>query len=493
MKKVFFYSPLSYTPHWEIELNLMEKYLREGWRVVLLKCDAELPACLANPYHTFTRCFECKTRKKAGIKWIGKNRIEVKSLYKITGENQIEINRLEKLQIDSIEQLKKIEIDGSDVGMAAVSSAFTSLRESEIDVKKHEKLLRNYLITAAITHFSANNHFDEEKPDEIVAFNGRIASVRPALRAAWKRGITTFVHESGKVSNRFFMVKNDFIHSLKGSQQMVENAFKDSDLPLEEMKRLAAEWFEERRDKNSNNQLIFVGQQESKLLPKNFSADNTNIVIFNSSEDEFVGFDEYKNPHYPNQNEGIRRMLEDLKNEPNLKFYVRIHPNLKNLQNSQVNFLENLVSEFPNLTVIAPESPIDSYYLLETCDIPIAFVSTIGIEAVYAGKTPILMGRAVYEDFGGIIKPQSHEDLIKIIKEYVKTKQLPVVNGGEKAWIKFGYFMKRGGYPLEFAEKDSWWNAKMKRDGREKYIKPSVASILLNKITNNVRKVTGQK
>ncbi|MCA1481101.1 hypothetical protein, partial [Bradyrhizobium sp. NBAIM08] len=146
-----FYSPLTYTPHWEIELNLMETYLRSGWEVVLLKCDADLPACLANPYHSFAVCLECKTRKNAGIKWIGKNRIKIKPFYKITGENKAEIDNLENFQIDSLKQLKEIEIDGSDIGMSALSTAITCLRESEIDVKEHQKLLKNLLVSAAIT------------------------------------------------------------------------------------------------------------------------------------------------------------------------------------------------------------------------------------------------------------------------------------------------------------------------------------------------------
>jgi hypothetical protein len=446
----------------------------------LLKCDAELPACLANPYHTFTKCLECKTRKKAGIKWIGKNRIEIKSLYKITKANQAEIDRLKDLKIDSTEQLKQIEIEGSDIGLAALSSAITSLRESEIDVKKHSKLLKNYLLTAATTHFSATNHFLEEQPTEIVIFNGRPASLRPALRAAWKLGIDTIVHEAGKVSNRFLTVRNNFIHSLSGRKKMIQETFENSVLPKAEMKKIAAEWFEGRRDKSSKNQIVFIGKQEKQRLPENFSDEKVNIVIFNSSEDEFVGFDEYKNPHYENQNEGILQMLEDFKHQEQIHFYVRIHPNLKNLKNTQINFLYQLAKDYPNLTIIEPESPVDSYHLLEICDIIITFVSTIGIEAVYAGKTPILMGKATYEDLGGIIKPKNHREFIKIVENYRLERTLPKISGGEEAWIEFGYFMQQGGQLLDFIEKDDWWNARMKRDGRETYIKPSNISKFFN-------------
>lgn len=488
MKKVLFYSPITYTPHWEIELNMMENYLRSDWQVVLLKCDAELPACMANPYHTFTRCLECKTRKTAGIKWIGKDRIKVKNITNLTESNKKEINRLKNLKIESTDYLKDIELEGSDIGMAALSSAITSLRDSEIDVEKHAELLNNFLVTAAVSHFSAINHFTEEAPDEVVLFNGRQASLRPALRAAWKLDIDTIVHESGKVSNRFWTVKNNFIHSLSGLKTMIEDSFQSSDLPKAEMKKIAAEWFEERRDKSSKNQIIFIGGQEEKHLPENFSDEKINAVIFNTSEDEVVGFDDFNNPYYKNQNEGIRQMLEDFKDYEKLHFYIRIHPNLKDLQNAQIKFLYQLAENYPNLTLIEPESAVDSYHLLEVCDLIITFISTMGIEAVYAGKTPILMGKSLYEDLGGIIKPESHEEFVKIVENFLKNKTLPNIGGGEEAWIKYGYFMRQGGQSLDFMEKDDWWNARMKRDGRETYIKPSIVSRFFNLASNRLNR-----
>ncbi len=93
------------------------------------------------------------------------------------------------------------------------------------------------------------------------------------------------------------------------------------------------------------------------------------------------------------------------------------------------------------------------------------------------------MGKSAYEDLGGIIKPQNHEKFVKIVNDYRKDKILPQVKGGELAWTKFGYFMRRGGQSLDFIEKIDWWNARMKRDGKETYIKPSFISKLLNVIS----------
>lgn len=483
MKKVLFHSPITYTPHWEIELNLMEKYLRLNYRVVLLICNGELPACIANPQHTFTRCLECKSRKQAGIEWIGKDRIEVKPFYYLTPEQKQELARLAKIKINSIDELKELEIDGSDIGMAVLSSVITSLRESVVDVEKHARLIGNFLQSAAMTHFSVTHHLQTEKPDELVIFNGRFASIRPALRAAWKLGITTYVHESAKVAGRYLYVKDDIIHSLRVWKKLLKDEFAKSDLSDAEKKKIAVSWFEERRRRDVKNQLLFTRNQENTLLPENFSEDFVNIGIFNSSEDEFVGFDEFQNLFYKNQNDGIEQILSSFINEPRIRFYLRMHPNLTGLTNSQITFLESIESRFPNVKLIKPDSPVDTYALIESCKLVITFASTIGIETVYAGKSSILLGRALYEDLEGIIKPQSHADFVFIINEYLKTGTLPDVGDGEKGFVKYGYFMKNAGIPLEFGESTEWWRVKMKRDGQEKFIKPSVPSRLMNMIS----------
>ena len=170
---------------------------------------------------------------------------------------------------------------------------------------------------------------------------------------------------------------------------------------------------------------------------------------------------------------------------------MRVHPNLSKSDNSQTRFLEILDHEFGdrksgNLEVIPASSSISTYDLIDACDLIITFGSTVGIEAVYRGRPSILMGKALYEDLGCVIRPNSHEDLIEILNHYVlfrslpKAYSLPDTQTLEIATIKYGFFFKQWGYPLEYVKFHSLDKASLHRNGKEYFVKPSLRAIALS-------------
>lgn len=493
MKKVLFYNPISWNPHWETELNLAEEYKQKGWHITILKCDKELPVCVANPEKNWTTCADCKSRKSAGLRWLDDKNIFVKSFYRLTAEQEAHIQEFMKSEIESLEQLEKIKADCSDVGLAALSSVAFVLREPRPDVVKYQKLLKDFLRSALLVHYSMLNHLQEIRPDEVVLFNGRFAEIRPALQLAWDMKIDTYIHEVGGVAGRYLLTKNAFLHSCKVWKEMMDEAYDNSELDPAKKRIIGTTWFEERRNNATREAPSFITQQKKGLLPEDFSADKVNIVIFNSSDDEFVGFEEYKNPLYENQDEGTKMILESFKNNDKIKFYLRVHPFLSKLDNSQTRFISRLEKQFPNLCVIPPESPISSYSLMDLSNLVITFGSTVGIEAVYSGKPSILIGRAVYEDLNGIIKPQNHQQLVRIIEKYVSDRTLPELADAEENFFKYGFFVKNGGFSLKYANSSDWWQMKMSRNGKEKKIRSSLFINVLEKIASRLRTFSKQR
>jgi hypothetical protein len=217
-----------------------------------------------------------------------------------------------------------------------------------------------------------------------------------------------------------------------------------------------------------------------------------NVGIFISSEDEFLAIPEYKNPYYKDQNSAIVQIVDDLKDE-NLLFIVRAHPNLAGLNNAQVKGLREICNSRTNIKYIAPESRVSTYELIDKCDIVLTFGSTVGIEAVHKSKPSILMGMAIYRGFGGTIEPNSHEELIKIIKEsaecgHVPNNYMPTKQAMKRAATIYAFGLLEFGIGQQYQDlktfsKISW----IEKNGVRTYIRPHI----IYRITDLLNRIIG--
>ena len=489
-KKVLFYSPYAILPfHFETELELAAKYLRDGHEVTFLSCDGELPSCDVNPNHKYSTCATCISRRTSGIKWLGKKNVQVENFYHITKEQKQIVQSFNSINITSLDHLKKISIDGSDIGMAVFGLVVSNTREPYPDIQTHLTLIRKNLIAAATVHFSFKNRLTKNRPDEVVIFNGRMPPFRAVLRLTQSLGIDTYVHDRSGDLSRYYLVKNRYPHDLSFMKQEIEMAYKNSPLPESEKLKIATKWFEERSNNHPQSWISFTENQEKDLLPKSLNLQNVvNVAIFNSSEDEMVSIEGWENPFYTNQNDGIYQIVNEFQNVSGIKFFLRVHPNLTNIDNSQTKFFQNVLSKFSNLEIIEPDSPISTYTLIDSCDITITFGSTVGIEAVYRGKPSILMGRAIYEDLGALILPSSHEKLVSILQSYLLVNKLPEVTNAQIAFTKFGFFQKIYGFLFEYVKPYNAFQVSLQRlDEKEYFIKLSLIDRIYTNALNRLR------
>ena len=119
---------------------------------------------------------------------------------------------------------------------------------------------------------------------------------------------------------------------------------------------------------------------------------------------------------FKSQYVGICSILEHFIGERNFCFYLRMHPNLSQLDNPFVNDLLELADKFDNIIVIAPAEKISSYSLMNAADKVISFGSTMGVEANYWGKPSILLSASEYYNLGVCYLPSSIEELCEMIK-----------------------------------------------------------------------------
>jgi hypothetical protein len=141
------------------------------------------------------------------------------------------------------------------------------------------------------------------------------------------------------------------------------------------------------------------------------------------------------------------------------------------------------------LHVIPAESPVHSYSLVDASDVVITYGSTVGIEASYAGKVSILMGRAVYEDLDVVIKPDSHAEMVEILLSMVKGHNPELPSGRKLGYTKFVLYSLYHGKSFNYVLPTGLFSTKMLKNGRICKIKANSMIWFSSKISTFLKKL----
>ena len=406
-----------WTPHFGTDLELAQKHLDEGDSVLFLHCNGSLPACTQNPSHRQAKCLECIMTRNKGLKMLsGTNILESRNFVNLTEKDLIEIKNL-KRDFNNLNELEAFKLNEFDIGYAILSSIVSDLREPTPDLYAQKKNINNYFISALAVYKSISNYLYSESFDRVYVFNGRFAPVRGILRACQERKVKCFIHERGCDMKHYSLIEDTFPHDREYISRLIRKTWENSSESEEEKNKKGEEFFLNNFRRVVRNWKSFTEGQDEKMLPENWDKNKTNISIFISSEDELVGIGRiWQNPIYKNQNDGLTQIIRDMKDSlDDTHIYLRIHPNLKGLDNSQTRFL-NLFNS-PNLTIISPESAISSYTLIKNSSKVLTFGSTVGIEANYWGIPSILAAHSFYDKLDATYNPSTHDEVIKLLKD----------------------------------------------------------------------------
>lgn len=490
-KRLLVYSPLAIwqAPVYETQLEIIQGYLDSGYAVTMLTCNASLPTCEANPDHKLSVCVLCRSRARAGVEWLGRDRVQVIDFLCTTPEQDAAIEILSSAPLRSIQELRSLQLDGSDIGMAVLSSMVSRFREPVPDLEVHRAEVRAALRGAGQVHYSIRNHIARLAPDALLLFNGRIASLRPALRAGQAAGLETLVYEVGGALDRYLVTVGTYPHDLGMLKQIFDRTFEVAPETSAEKAVIADAWYKARIDNRPHDGLRFTESQEAGLLPEQLAFSGLCVGIFVSSEDEFVAIDGWEPLFYRDQADGLRQLLAAFANREDMQFILRVHPHLRGMNNTQTRELEQIAIEFPSLHLVRADSPVHTYSLIEAVDIVLTFGSTVAIEAVYLGKPSLMLGRHIFEDMGGVVIPTSHEDLIAILSAAAAGGPFQLPGDARDAVIRFGFSQSRLGIPYTYVRRTSPTTAVLVRDGRESMLAPSAMARLVTAPARAIRRI----
>jgi len=446
--KVFFYSINNmWVPHFETELELMSDHLAQGDDVFVLTCAGTLQACTSNPENNKTGCLKCVNRRDIGLKKVGVKPENIFTLKKSFTRPSGDTGVIPDF-FTSVTELKQYSWDDVLLGTCVASTLISELRDHEFDTMLYREKIQKNLGASIMIYESCLELVKKIKPDSIYIFNGRFADVYPAVAVAKKLGITYFTHERGGNIGTYSLFKNNLPHTaLVQIKEEIEDLWA-SDNQDDAMSKasIGSQWFTDRRLGIEQAWMSFSAQQQKQRLPEGFDTTKKNIVIFNSSIDEYDTFAEWEEPIYGDEITAVTRILESCLHDiydNSTKFYFRVHPCLKNINNTQMKKLHVFADQYKDrIKFIWPEETIDSYALLEHAEKVIVFASTVGVEACYWGKPSILLGRAFYEDVDACYIPKTHEEVIDLIQQ-------PLTPKNQVHAIKYGYWETTRGIPFK--------------------------------------------
>lgn len=436
MKVAFFTGFTTWVPHYETELELIQQHLDAGHQVVQLHCSAELFACDANLHHTRLRCERCITRRQSGLELV-QGRFIRRSYLHLNASDRADVARHGAMEPATLDELKAIRYGPFDLGYAVLSSLISHLREPRPDLRLHRSLVQDLLRSGLAVFCSIRNTIERERFDRFYVFNGRFAIERAVLRACQEKGVECCTHERGHDLSHYTLYPNTMPHDLAYWRRAINEAW-EAEPDAERRTGLARRFYEDRARGQVQSWYSFVAEQSPGALPEGFDPKKRNIVIFNSSEDEFAAIDSsHGSGVYVGQEEAIRMLAQDLeKLGGGYRLYLRTHPNLRSVDNSQTRFLREFRS--PGITIIPADSPVSTYALMQAADLVLTFGSTMGIEAAFWGKPSIMVGTAFYGGLGSVYEPRSHEEVVRMIDQGVPP--LPIEGA-----LRYGYRMSTFG------------------------------------------------
>ena len=390
-------------------------YENEGNEVLYVMCDGCTGICTSNLQRSKYKCKKCIIGTKQLAKHFSHNiKVEKLSSY----DSIIDKSELDNLKFEysDFTDVKKIKFHGVNVGYACVSTYIFKTRNLNPAIDENFRDFFNTLLKATCYLILLQEKIiDSFQPAEVTYFNGRFCENRTLLDLCLNRGIHTHACDGVPVTNKKIL-KNVFYdclpQSMKNWEKVFEASWNNPLVPLHDKEQIGRWFFESKIHQRYTGDTNYVQGQTFGAMPEGWDDNKTNYVIFNSSEDEYCSLDEeWDNAGvFDNQIEGIRYICSTLMQErPNIKLYLRIHPNLKNNKYKYHTILHTLPSEYPNLTVIPGDSKISSYSIMLNADRVIVFGSTMGVEAAYANKVVINLAGIIYDSLKVCYYPQTVE------------------------------------------------------------------------------------
>ena len=418
--KVLYYSTCSCSqPHMGVLLNSLREDVRNGNEVYWVYCNRSQTSCLMNANACGALCLFCSFSYKQLFKDYGKS-------VRIIPLNTAHKSRT-PFEYNNSDELKRISYKGVQIGYSVLSFYISRTRNMDFVINAEMRKYFDYIVREIcdVTD-SMINIVDEINPDKIVTYNGRLYENRFIYDIAKSKNIKfNSLEVVGGMNEPYYPVHypEGLPHNISQFTKLADKSWNESKLSDEKKIEKASSFYIKRRNGVVAGDKVYTSLQQKGLLPEGFDESKHNIAIFNSSADEIAAIGEEWDEStrlFKSQYESIKYILDNAPSD--YHFYLRIHPNLKDVTYQYHTDLYKLGKDYSNITVIEPKSCISTYSLMDVCEKVVVFGSTMGVEACYWGKPVILIGTAFYAGMDVCYKVKTMSDVTTLMNDRLKPK-----------------------------------------------------------------------
>jgi len=455
--KVLIFAPIVavWRPRLPTLLSVAQCHLDAGDEVVLVVCDRCVDACTANFDKARAICNYCIAKREQGAALL-QGSFRTLRIHELIEPGLAAALHASEDDLSSVEALRELYYKNVDVGYAAFSTYAYVARKPEPNLANPtvRRVMQRLINASKLVFESAAAAIAAEAPDRVIVHHGRGPMDRSVLRASQAAHVDCWIYETAFSLNQLLCFRNALPHDIARFKERVDEQWASGSA---ERERIGAAFFEMRRSGKrtveaegrslATQDRSFIRHQEAGLAPEGWDDTRKNVVIFGSSNDEFIAIGpEYEERIHPSQIDALSRLSADLAGE-NMHFYFRVHPRQKGVKDEYIEALLDLDRERSNVTVIPADSSISSYALLDRADVVVAFLSTMSIEATYWGKPSIIISASIYKPMGASYTPETHEELLALLRSDLEPlDRLPC--------LKFGYYQMTSGFEQRYYEGD---------------------------------------
>ena len=429
--------------HFERGLENLQRQIDKGEKVGVIVCNKSLLSCFRNLENSYIKCLACVSRRKNGLSLINGD-FNTFNFSELSYEESKKIKKTSTYEFQSIKELKKLYIDSFDIGYAISSTLITHTKNPNPNLYDYKDIVNDLIWSAGKVYFSVKRILEEQSPNKVFFHNGRHALGRAVLRACDSLKINYISYESGFRRDEFMLYENGMPQNPELREKQIRKHW-EKNKNLKEKRAVAKSYYiDQRNGRNAPTEKFnFVKGQKETSFPENWSSKKKNIVIYNSTENEFAAIDDSWNlPFYKNQNDAIIQIINSLENiDKEIQIYLRIHPNYSLSNDPSIQEIYKIKSKI--FKIIDSNSDVSSYSLIEEADVVLTFVSTVGVESVFWGTPTILLGNAFYKNLGGFYIPRTHDECIELLLKDLK----PMAKTGPLMW---GYYNARYGIKYKY-------------------------------------------